>query len=387
MNSDKLNLYRSNWDSNAKPLIKWTPINISVVSFVTALLFTFAVGASDMSSGGTWYDYLPYYKNISWSVSMILIFPAVLGLTLYYYQKAPAVLEYLFKTLVTEQDTKTFDQFCTRIDRMVNHRLLPVTMLLAAIVLNTVYLVPYLRDPNHVDNWMMYKQEWSISFLDITFQNHFTFFGIIGALIQIFLAYWILVFIAKNILFIRGLYEFFRGDLFKVKLNPLHPDGVNGLRALMELATLQATLILFLGLYASLKFIDKIYQQQGEAIEVGNMIVLFSYVIFAPLLFFLILGSAHQKMREAKEEFLGGISDAIAVLITNTSAVAQLNNENFNDNVSKLKFLQDQYALYSQRIPVWPFNWRSMQGFFGAVIAPVIPPITAAISYGLNFIK
>jgi hypothetical protein len=387
MISDKLNLYRSNWGPDARPLIKWTPVNISVVSFVVALLFTFAVGASDMYSGSTGADYLPYYKNISWSVSMIVIFPAVLGLTLYYYQKAPVVLEYLFKTLVTEQDTKTFDQFCTRIDGMVNDRLLPVAMLLAAIVLNAVYLVPYLSDPSHVDNWMMHKQEWSIIFTDFTFHNHFTFFGLFGALTQIFLAYWILVFIAKNILFISGLYEFFRGELFKVKLNPLHPDGVNGLRALMELATLQATLILFLGLYASLKFIDKIYQQHGEAIEVGNMIILFSYVIFAPLLFFLILGSAHQKMREAKEEFLGVLSEAIAVLITSTSTVAQLSNENFNDNVSKLKFLQDQYALYSQRIPVWPFNWRSMQGFFGAVIAPVIPPITAAISYGLNFVK
>lgn len=371
MNSGKLNLYRGNW----------TPVKISVVSFVAALLFTFAVGASDMYHGGVGSDYLPYYKNISWSISMIIIFPAVLGLSLYYYQKAPAVLEYMYNTLAESQDSEVFDRLSLRIDRMVNHRLLPIAVLLGAIILNVVYFVPYLNDPGHVDNWMLHKEQWSIFSSYFAFNNQFTFFGLIGALIQIFLVYWILMFIIKNILFIRGLYEFFRSDELKIELNPLHPDGVNGLRALMELATLQATLILFLGLYASLKVIDKIYQQHGAALEIGNLLVLFSYVIFAPLLFFLILGSAHQKMREAKEEFLGVISDAISVLIASTSDVTSESKENFNENASKLKFLQDQYALYSQRISVWPFNWRSMQGFFGAVIAPVIPPITAAVSY------
>ena len=360
---------------------------MGVYSFLAALLFTLLVGAGDFYKDKTGIDYLSYFENISWSISLIIIFPAVLGLTLYYYQKAPAVLTSLYHTLVVSTNSGAFDQLCMRIDRAVNTRLIPIAVLLAVLVVNFVYFWPYLNDPNYSGSWMMFKGQWQIFYTQLTFRNQFTFFGYIGAIIQIFLTYWVLMFVVKNLIFIRGLYEFFRCDEYKIKLNPLHPDGVNGLGKLMELATLQAVIILFVGLYASLKVIDKIFQQQAGVLDIGNVLVLLGYVIFAPLLFFLILGAAHQKMRDSKEDFLGVLSSRISVLIDKTSQTTSATNEQFKENAEQLKFLQDQYAMYSQRISVWPFNWRSLQGFFGAVVTPIIPPISAAISYALNFIK
>ena len=264
---------------------------------------------------------------------------------------------------------------------MVNHRLVSIAVLLGAVTVNIAYILPFLKDASHVGSWMFYAQKWQLFGLT-EFENQFTYIGYVAALIQVCLTYWVLLFVVKNLIFIYGLYEFFRCDDYKIKINPLHPDGVNGLGKLRELATIQATIILFMGFYASLKVVDKIYQQKVSALlDPGNQLVLLGYAIFAPLLFFLILGAARQKTREAKEEFLGVISNRISTLVEKTIHVKSTANDRFKETAEQLTFWQDQYTMYAQRILVWPFNWRSMQGFFGAVIVPLIPPISAGIGY------
>ncbi|WP_455196267.1 hypothetical protein [Kaarinaea lacus] len=381
MESSKLNLYRNYWRPNGKPWIGITPVKFCVYSFLIASLFTLVAVSCDVVKETVEESYISYATNISWSLSLIAIFPAVLGLTFYYYQKAPTVLMDLYRTLVGTTNSSAFDQLCKRIDEMANHRLLPIAVLLAAVFLNIVYFRSFLIDPEHAESWMFYKEEWSI----FDFKNQFTYVGYIAVLIQVFLTYWIILFIVKNLIFIRGLYEFFQCDDYEIKIDPLHSDGVNGLGKLRELATIQATIILFIGFYASLKVIDKVYQQQVPLLDdPGNLLVLVGYIIFAPLLFFLILGAARQKTRKAKEEFLDVISNRISVLIEKTIQAKSSAHDRFTESAEQLTFWQDQHIKYSQRILVWPFNWRSLQGFFGVVIVPLIPPISTGISYLFN---
>ena len=381
MESSKLNLYRNYWRPNSKPWAGITPVKFCVYSFLIASLYTLVAVSFDFAKEPVDDSYISYAENISWSLSLIAIFPAVLGLTFYYYQKASTVLMDLYRTLVGTKNSSAFDQLCKRIDEMANHWLVPIAALVAAVILNIVFFRSFLIDPEHAESWMFYKEEWSI----FDFKNQFTCVGAIAVVIQVFLTYWMILFIVKNLIFIHGLYEFFQCDDLEIKIDPLHSDGVNGLGKLRELATVQATIILFIGFYASLKVIDKVYQQQLPLLDdPGNLLVLLGYIIFAPLLFFLILGAARQKTHKAKEEFLNVISRRIAVLIEKTIQAKSAAHDQFTESAEQLTFWQDQYIKYSQRILVWPFNWRSLQGFFGVVIVPLIPPISTGISYLFN---
>ena len=365
-----------------------TPFKFGLTTFITALAFTLVSFITDNYNDDIYPFYLWYYENISWSISLLLIFPTVLGLSLNYYQKAPMVLQHLYTTLVKPANPDAYNKLCQRITRTANFRLLPSLLIICAVAVNILYFRSLILNPDEPNSWMLINEPLTI--LDhFHFKHRFTAMGLVGALIQIYLTYWVLMLLVKNLIFIRGLYRFFQDDNFTIKLDPIHPDGVSGLGQLKDLATLQASILLLFGLYASLKVIDKIYvQSQSLPSDIGNPLVLLVYAIAAPLLFFLILGSAHQKMRETKEHFLRPICKRISILIDRINHTEFSSVESSKESIEQLKFLQEQNAYYSQKISLWPFNWRSMQGFFGAilgfigaVITPMIPPIAAGISY------
>lgn len=376
MEIEQFNLYRSNITFNPLSHTGMTPLKLGIYSFFAALFFTIPSLYFDSCNVTEYAYYLTYAENISWSISLATIFPAILGMTFYYYQKAPQLLNDLHKSLANEENPDAFRELCQKFYGMANHSVTKFLVAIISIAVNFIYFWSLVNNPYFTDSWMLIKSGKDLSFTD------FTLMGIIGGLIQVFLTYWSLMFIVRNLFFIRTLYEFFRSKKFTIKLDPLHPDGVSGLGKLKQLASLQAVIILLFGLYVSLKVIDKVYQQHSSLLsDIGNPVVLLAYVILAPLCFFLILGSAHEKMRDARDEFLGTVTNRISELINQLSHVKFTNAEEKKEVIEELTFFQDQYKMYSQQISIWPFNWRSMQGFFGAVITPILPPIAAGISY------
>lgn len=360
-----------------------SPILIGLLAFSIAFAFTLIAWLVDFKQAKDYAYYFSYIQNISWSVSLLFIFPPVIGFTYYYSLKMPKLVPALIASLSHNKDQNQFENhqkiyqtLQLEMDKHSNSFFIKFTIVFLSLGANLAYFATVYYSPFEGNSWMLIR--------DI---GRFTFLGILGILFQIGLTWWILRFVINNLFFISMLYSFFSHRDCKLELDPLHPDGISGLEKLKDMATLQSVIILLMGLYVSLKVIDKLYQQNMSlAVDIGNPVVIIAYIILAPLLFFLILGAPHERMRRAKEKFLHPITQRIT-LLTKTLTTADVSHAEAQSISEEIKFLQDEYKTYSKQISVWPFNWLSIQGFFGSVITPILPPISAGIGYIGSFFK
>ncbi len=130
--------------------------------------------------------------------------------------------------------------------------------------------------------------------------------------------------------------------------------------------------IFILGIYISLKVVDKIVIQDSPlGADVGNPIFLGGYLIIAPLLFFSPLGAAHRQMSDARERFLKPASQKCERLF-NELANASLDDKGLTA-VQTFSALDAAISRLHKEIPVWPFDFRSLQAFVGTIVIPILP--------------
>lgn len=328
--------------------------------------------------------YVTYLQNVSWSISLLVIFPLFLGLSLHFYNIYPGILQYLYNTTAIEPDKAVFDNLCKKIDRSVNHKIIPFAAILVATIVTAYFYINYLSICE-VISWITNGSHLKAT-CDNGLQKGFTNRGVTAIVIQVMLTTWVLIFVIRSLLFIRGLFDLFNSKETNVCLDPFHPDGVSGLARLSQLATLQAMMLFLLGIYVSLKVIDRIYFQQISIFDgIGNSVAIGSYVVLAPTVFFLNLGSAYNKMREAKEGVISILCDKIKDIMN------QIKSESDTDenrkNLEYLKSLEEQKSALKKSVLVWPFDVKSIQGFFSAVLTPLIAPLITGGVELVNFIK
>ena len=330
--------------------------------------------------------YVTYLQNVSWSLSLLVIFPLFLGLSLHFYNIYPGVLQYLYNTTATAPDKAIFYNLCKKIDRSVNHKVIPFAAFLVSILFSAYIYINYLSICD-VISWMtngLYLTGFS-NCGDCIIKG-FTNRGVVAFVIQVVLTAWILIFATRSLLFIRGLFDLFNSKETNVRLDPFHPDGVSGLAKLSQLATLQAMMLFLLGIYVSLKVIDRIYFQQISIFDgIGNTVAIVSYVVIAPTVFFLILGSAYHKMHEAKESVISILCDKIKDVLIQIKVETDYGE--IKKKLEYLKSLEEQKSSLQKSILVWPFNVKSIQGFFSAVLTPLIAPLITGAMELYNFIN
>ena len=203
--------------------------------------------------------------------------------------------------------------------------------------------------------------------------------GAYAAVIHMVLIYWVLVLIWKTVIFSWGLHEFFNARGFRIKLDPLHPDGSCGLKRISSTAMFLNYILLLLGVYVSLKVIDKIMIQELPLFsDIGNPLMLGGYAILAPLLFFFPLGAPHYQMKAEKERFISQISQKGKKLF------AELINADFKEealinDIQIFQKLEETRDNLIRTIPVWPFNFKSIEAFLGMVVIPLFPSLLSLI--------
>ena len=344
-----------------------SPVNLTVGFFLVVTILMCLWAAFSSPPKADYSDYVSFFENISWSVSIIFIFPFVAGLTLQFYDGIPRLFSYLLEELVKNGNERELEKYGNWLNNRFNDRLSAGIFLLISLILNIAYLYQILQDTD--PGWIT-SGELFVSILGT--RHGLSWFGVYGMIIQVVLIYWVFNLVWRGFVLSRTLYEFFEKRNFSIKIEPLHPDGVCGLRSIGNLATTLTTILFMLGIYVSLKVIDKIIIQNSSIFEdIGNPIMLVSYAIMAPLLFFLPLGAAHRKMVEAKIRFLQPISKRCAELITD---LGETNSDDRDSESTKL--LNDLIKIrddLNKRILVWPFDFRSMKAFFGAIVVPFVP--------------
>jgi hypothetical protein len=257
-----------------------TPVRLGILFFLLVSL-TLTVWA--VVTGGENTDaYVTYLENISWSISLLYLFPFVIGLTLRFYQGIPDLFEFLFENTLQEKQPEQIDNFRKWLAARFNGYLHPVVFMGATFVLNYLYFSQILDREN--PSWMVGGP---ILMDVLSSRQGLTPVGAYAALIQVVLIYWALVLIWKAVIFSWGLHEFFNAGKFNIKLDLWHPDGSCGLKRISSTCMFFNYILLLFGVYISLKVIDKIMVQNLPLFsDIGNPLMLGGYAILAPLLFF-----------------------------------------------------------------------------------------------------
>ena len=366
----KLIVYRNEPLLHSLTKFGFNPIQLGVGFFllvtVPLTIWAIAFDASvDIENSG----YVSYLENVSWSLSLIYIFPFIIGLTQKYYNKIPSLFDCLIKNTIKPPNEAALTEFRVRVDRRFNHYAPQVTIITVTLILNAIYFYQIMNETAAKQGWMTVGNIFQEALSTV---NGMTTIGIAAGCVQIVLIYWVLSFIYKSFVFAWSLYGFFANRQLDIQLDPLHSDGVCGLRRVAYISTLQAVILFLLGIYLSLKVIDKsLIQEISIFSDIGNPIMLGSYALLAPLMFFLPMASAHKLMQETKDSFLQRL----------TKKTWQMIDEAYRtDDVFKsaeclqlVKDLEKLHSKFNGKIPIWPFNVRTLQGFFGSVLVPLIP--------------
>jgi hypothetical protein len=360
--------------------IPLTPLTLGV-SFLVGIsltLYIWAVFTETPKACDT--NFVPFLKNISWSVSIVYIFPFVMGLTLKYYQQIPMLFDHLFgKVLERNQNNnatpeESINQFKDRIKTSFNGYLPPTIFFIITLILNITYFYQILSNPKEVD-WMTCGRIFRSIFGSV---HGLSPVGLYAAIIQIVLIYWTLNLLWKGFILTLVLYDFFAE--FEVKIEPLHSDGCCGLREIGSVAMILNTILFLLGIYISLKVIDKTLMQHISLFaDIGNPMMLGGYVIIAPLLFFFPLGSAHNTMKKEKDDFIFPISKKCDELFRKIGDLKIGFDEKGVELVQLFNDMEKIRNDMKRSIPVWPFDFKSLEAFFGTIVVPLLPVLLPAI--------
>lgn len=179
----------------------------------------------------------------------------------------------------------------------------------------------------------------------------------------------VVVILARGLMAVRGLRRVFRDR--EIKLQPMHPDKCGGIGCIGDYALRVSYFIAFLGVGVSIAFVNSVYVGKWEA----NYLVIFSalaYLLLSPIVFFMTLGAAHNRMLDAKKALQKMISDQFSKDYSQLSAKLGESSEVLTPHVEKVDQLRKLYEL-TESFRVWPFDATSLQRFWAAFLSPLMP--------------
>jgi hypothetical protein len=96
-------------------------------------------------------------------------------------------------------------------------------------------------------------------------------------------------------------------------------------------------------------------------------------------MFFLPLATAHGAMRNAKDEELLELANAIEALSSQVKADAISGQGEPESEIKRIQLLNDLYAK-AQKFPVWPYDFANLRRFSTVVTAPLLPALVSIAS-------
>jgi len=165
-----------------------------------------------------------------------------------------------------------------------------------------------------------------------------------------------------------------------IRILPLHPDKCGGLTSISQYTLRIAYGIASAGLVISGAVV---FALQTETLANSYPIILgmVAYIIFAPVLFFWPLGTAHTAMREAKDAQLLELAQRFDEIYQRLKD-DYTNDADFEKDWKKLENTKKIYGI-AQDFPIWPFDTTSLRRFFAVVTAPLLP---ALVSIGIDML-
>ena len=197
---------------------------------------------------------------------------------------------------------------------------------------------------------------------------------------QLPLFYWIVgVYISQGLATVALLFSLTRN--FEVAVSPFHHDNCCGLRAVARTGLRNQYLLAVVGM--NLLALVAVNVRRGFPGTVPLLIAgALAYLIFGPVVFIGPLLPFRKSMLSAKEEEQAKVATRLQqeyTRIVNALAERSMTKEDEEaiDRLEKLKALVN-------RIPVWPFDGRTVGRFFTAYIVPVL---TGLLSWLISYLQ
>ena len=182
--------------------------------------------------------------------------------------------------------------------------------------------------------------------------------------------------ITSTIIILRQLFEHKSLNLY-----PWHPDRCGGLRSISRYSLALSYAIAGLGLVFSIWTIVEI--QAGTFSDAYHIWLADTmYVVLAPVVFFLPLGTAHAAMQQTKDKLLLELSRQFDQEYKQIVEDMESESKDLGGSVEKIEHLQKLYEI-ADSFPVWPFDVANLRRFLTVTLAPIIP---AVISIGIDVI-
>ena len=361
------------WDK--EPLMrllagKLTPVSLGICFFVCISL-PLCILASMYQPG--------FIGNVSWSITIVFLFPFLVGLGFKYYEEVPKLFDHLLEDVVEDTPNDKKIGFYKWLNARFNNY--AWTILILIFSLSLILFFFYQKQSSCVEGWMIGGDLLYFGPKDVTNRCGFTGVGLFAAILQFVIGYWFVNLAFRAAICYWGLYEFFNSKKkwnFQIRISPLHPDRCCGLGRIGDVAMLFNVIMFIIGIYVSLTVLDKILIQKSAPLDdITIPLYLGGYVLIAPVLFFLPLGSARRKMKKAKIEFLRPISERCEQLAKISSVDTSKESSEAVGAFFEMDKLRNQLE---KEIPVWPFDFRSFLKFSGAIVFPVVPVIITLLT-------
>lgn len=362
------------------------PAYAGLVFFVVSVAFIL-LGVRDFKSHMD-NNYINYFMNFSWSLSLTFIFPIVITLTLLYYHEVPKLFESLFNNLTSlgpngeiepskpgvEQITK--DDYMVSILKPFNNRLSVFLIFFLSLIINFVHYVQVLNNEEERSNWIV-DGEFYLFFIET--KKAITGFGYLSFFVQLFLIFWVMIFLWRSFLVSRALLKFY--NEVNVKVKPFHGDGHCGFKPISDISLLLGLIFMLLGFYIILKIYDKLCVFKIPLTsDIGNPVVIAAFALLVPFLLLPPLVISHRVMKQGKQEFLQSILQTGATLTHPSEDKAEVLHGNTIKNLIELEKLRYEYE---RNIPVWPLT---LKGFAITGISGILIPLSSFATTLVNII-
>lgn len=164
---------------------------------------------------------------------------------------------------------------------------------------------------------------------------------------------------------------------YPTNIQPLHPDNCGGLAPLGTLSISLNIGVFFFGfVLIAVYYVMMSNYSAGSGAELATVILpivigTVMYPLLSTIVVFLPLYSTHRIMKEARYRFLDDLSMQHSKLVRKIQTAVSNGNLTEEDDYQQMAMLQELHET-ARKMPVMPFDFRTVTTFATSIIAPFI---------------